>query len=119
MTEHNHATLQKIKRDLQEKRSTKYKTDSKDRLKKIAGKKIKTTMIGALDAVEKHFGFLWEDNSDVSSQMREIYDTVREEILDNGNNQIRNLNEEFEHYSIEWLRYKLTIPIIQKETQDG
>jgi hypothetical protein len=92
-----------------------YKISSKKRLKDISCKKIKTTMIGALDAIEKNFGFLWEDNSDVANDMRELYEKTREQILDNGNNQIRNLTEEFEHYNIEWLRYQFTLPIIRRE----
>ena len=96
-----------MKRDLEQKTKTNYKKDSKERLKKIARKKIQTTMIGALDTIEKHLGFLWENDS----KMRTIYETVRQDILDRGNDQIRNLDSELEQYDIEWLRYHLTLPI--------
>tara|TARA_R100000995_G_C3456368_1_gene110789 strand:+ start:123 stop:527 length:405 start_codon:yes stop_codon:yes gene_type:complete len=105
-------------------KSEKYKTDksnknkevSKDRLLKISKKKIQTTMIGALSTVEKHFGFLWgHENPDAltpeQEHMKELYDLVRSEILDRGNNQGRNLETEFMNYDINWLRYQITLPL--------
>ena len=105
-------------------KSEKYKTDktnknkevSKDRLLKISKKKIQTTMIGALSTVEKHFGFLWGHESPDAltpeqEHMKELYDLVRSEILDRGNNQGRNLETEFMNYDINWLRYQITLPL--------
>ena len=105
-------------------KSEKYKTDktnknkevSKDRLLKISKKKIQTTMIGALSTVEKHFGFLWGHESPDAltpeqEHMKELYDLVRSEILDRGNNQGRNLETEFMNYDITWLRYQITLPL--------
>jgi len=106
--------LKKMKQDADLQRKTKYKTDSKERLKKIARKKIQTTMIGALDTIEKHLGFLWEDESEQSKQLR-----VRQEILDRGNDQIRNLDNELSQYDIEWLRYHLTLPVKRRTQEDG
>ena len=105
-------------------KSDKYKTDktnknkevSKDRLLKISKKKIQTTMIGALSTVEKHFGFLWGHESPDAltpeqEHMKELYDLVRSEILDRGNNQGRNLETEFMNYDITWLRYQITLTL--------
>jgi hypothetical protein len=113
-------------------KSEKYKTDktnknkemSKDRLLKISKKKIQTTMIGALSTVEKHFGFLWgHENPDAltpeQEHMKELYDLVRSEILDRGNNQGRNLETEFMNYDITWLRYKITLPVKPLSTLQG
>jgi len=111
--------LRNLKADLESKRKAKYKLDSKERLKKIARKKIQTTMIGALDTVEQHFGFLWEDDSKQSKQLREIYDIVRQEILDRGNDQIRNLDNELNQYDVEWLRYHLTLPVKRRTQENG
>lgn len=91
-----------------------YKTKSKDRLSRIAITKIKTTMIGALASIESHLSFLWEDNSPESIRLKELYEVVRQEILDNGNNQIRNLKTELDQYDIEWLRFNLTLPVRNK-----
>ena len=82
-------------------------------------------MIGALSTIEAHFGFLWgQDESDELSpeqeHMKEIYYQVRSEILDRGNNQVRNLETELNQYDIKWNRYHLQIPIVsQKDTQEG
>lgn len=111
--------IKRKKQELETQKQTKYKTDSKERLKKIARKKIQTTMIGALDTIEKHFGFLWDDDSQQSKQLREIYANVRQEILDRGNDQIRNLDNELNQYDIEWLRYHLTLPVKRRTQEDG
>jgi hypothetical protein len=109
-----HRTLLQIKRENDARRKAKYKVDSKERLKKIASTKIRTTMIGALDSIEKHLGYLWEDNE----ELREIYEIVRQEILDRGNDQIRGLNSEMDHYDIEWLRYQLKLNVRSKQENE-
>jgi hypothetical protein len=100
-------TIIQMKRENEARKKAKYKIDSKERLKKIATKKVQTTMIGALDSIEKHLGFLWEENS----ELRETYEIVRQEILDRGNDQIRNLMSELDMYDIEWLRYNLQLKV--------
>ncbi len=105
-------------------KSEKYKTDkssknkeiSKERLLRVSKKKIQTTMIGALSTVEKHFGFLWGHESPDAltpeqEHMKELYDQVRSEILDRGNNQGRNLETEFMNYEINYLKYQITLPV--------
>ena len=41
-------------------------------------------MIGALDSIEKHLGFLWEEDEEgkADSALKELYEIVRQEILD-------------------------------------
>ena len=114
----SYSTIIQNKREVEAQQRAKYKVDSKERLKKIAHKKIQTTMIGALDTVEIHLGFVWEGADEQSIQLREIYNTVRQEILDRGNDQIRNLDNELSQYDVEWLRYNLTLPI-KRRTQDN
>jgi len=78
-------------------------------------------MIGALDSIEKHLGFLWEEDEEGKQNgvLRETYEIVRQEILDRGNDQIRNLMTELDQYDIEWLRYQLKLQVRnQKEQQD-
>lgn len=95
----------------------KYKESSKERLTKIAKKKVLTTAVGCLSVVEKYLGFLWGHNEDreltpEEQQLRDIfYDKVREEIFNVGNNQMRNIQTEIEQYDIEWKRYKITLPV--------
>ncbi len=102
-------------------REEKYKVDSRDRLKKISVTKVKTTMIGALSAIEKHLGFLWgldEDGNEPRTlspeeqQLKDVYEELRSEILDIGNQQIRNLSTELEQYEVSWNRYHMTLPVI-------
>lgn len=96
-------------------RDKKYKTDSKDRLSKILKKKIQTTMIGALSSIEENLAFLWENDNPkfTKNDMKELYNKIRSEILDKGNNQARNVDAELAQYEVEWLRYSVKIPVIQ------
>jgi hypothetical protein len=63
--------------------------------KLILTKRFQTTMIGALFEFEKAFGYLWgqdkneEDLTDNELDFLDRWDTVRNQILNNGNNQLR------------------------------
>ena len=103
--------------DYKKTREQKYKSDSKDRLSKIMRKKIQTTMIGALSSIEEHFGFLWEGDPEQARMMKEVYNKVRSDVLDKGNNQARNIDAELSHYEVEWLKYSIPMPVIQKENK--
>ena len=99
-----------------------YKESSKERLAKIAKKKIQTTMIGALSTVEKSFGFLWGHESDEplspeQEHMKSLYEEVRSEILDRGNNQARNLEAELNQYYVKRLRYQLNQPLVPRNEE--
>jgi hypothetical protein len=105
-------------KDYKTMRDSKYKQESKDRLSKILKKKIQTTMIGALSTIEEHFGFLWSDENVSSEQhkiMQELYNKVRSEILDRGNNQARNIDAELAQYEVEWMRYQVKMPVINQQ----
>lgn len=60
-------------------------------------KRILTATIGSLSKFEKYFGFLWGQDSDVLSEreekMLDIWERVRHEILNFGNNQIRLVDQ--------------------------
>lgn len=87
----------------------KFLKQSKERLEKIAETKLKTSFIGALNQFEIEFGHLWGLNSTQPTpeqqEMRKKWDRVRTSVLNNGNNQIRNLKKELEYYDIKWNRY--------------
>ena len=108
-------------------KEARYKDVSKDRLLKISKKKVQTTMISALSTIERVFGFLWgyDETSELTPEqehMKELFEEVRSEILDRGNNQARNLEAEFANYEINWLRYQITLPvkpISQQGEKDG
>lgn len=103
-------------------RESKYKSDSRDRLSKILKKKIQTTMIGALSTLEENFSFLWTNESGGpltkdQEVMKSLYNKVRSEILDRGNNQARNIDAELAQYEVEWTRYQMKIPVINPNNQ--
>lgn len=122
----NDKRLEILKLKIQTEKDASYKEDSRTRLKKIAAQKIRTTMIGALSIVEKSLGFLWgldENGRDISNkltpeeqQLRDRYAEIRSQILDLGNNQIRNLDSELTQYDVKWNRYSMTLPV--KPLQD-
>lgn len=103
--------------DFKKVRESKYKLESKERLSKILKKKIQTTMIGALSSIEENLGFLWKNESGGplskdQEVMKDLYNKIRSEILDRGNNQARNIDAELAQYEIEWLRYQIKMPVI-------
>ena len=102
--------------DYKRAREEKYKIESRDRLSRILKKKIQTTMIGALSSIEENFEFLWKSDGKALTKdqelMKNLYNKVRSEILDKGNNQARNIDAELAQYDIEWLRYSVQIPVI-------
>lgn len=110
-------SLFKNRKEKEKQQKDQYKKSSKDRLRKICSTKIRTTMIGALDIIEKYLSEHWESNSEGANELKQIYEKIRQEILDKGNTQIRNLETEFEQYDIEWLRY--TLELIVKPRDKG
>lgn len=72
---------------------------SKEKLSKFCESKVKTTMIGAIAAIEYELG---DKLNDPEWQM--WLSRVRDIILDKGNNQIRSLHDELNNYDVEWLR---------------
>lgn len=63
--------------------------------KLILTKRFQTTMIGALFEFEKTFGYLWgqhKDENDLTNMELDFldrWDSVRNQILNNGNSQLR------------------------------
>lgn len=72
--------------------------------KAILTKRFQTTMIGALFEFEKVFGHLWgqhkDDENDLTDKELESldkWDSVRNQILNNGNNQLRKAISDLGH----------------------
>jgi hypothetical protein len=49
--------------------------------------------------------------------MKSLYEEVRSEILDRGNNQARNLEAELNQYDVKWLRYQLNLPVVPRNEE--
>jgi|SaaInlV_200m_DNA_2_1039689.scaffolds.fasta_scaffold137313_2 hypothetical protein len=93
--------------------------DAKERLTKTTEKKFQTTMIGALDAIEKGFGYLWGTTESIGvpltaeqRQMKELYAMVRSRILDVGNEQKRNFLNEMNRYEVKFIPYRMEITFV-------
>lgn len=99
-----------------------YSEESRIRLETILIKKIQTTMIGALSAIEDTFGFLWgkdkRELSEVEAKMAEQYKMLRKRILDNGNNQMQAVRNELDQYEINWNRYSMVLEVKKEEGKD-
>lgn len=89
-----------------------YLDKSRDRLMTILTTKIKTTMIGSLHQFELVFGYVWghgkplDQLTEDEQANRALWDEVRTNILNNGNNQIRGMRQELENNTVHWDRYR-------------
>lgn len=74
--------------------------------KSILTKRFQTTMIGALYEFEKSFGYLWGydkdpdiDLTDREEKFLDMWEETRNQILNNGNNQLRKAISELDNAS--------------------
>lgn len=62
--------------------------------------RFKTLMIGSISRFEKYFGYLWNHGDDPKTQseskFRDLWDSLRIDLLNHGNNQIRLAMNEME-----------------------
>lgn len=84
--------------------------ESKKRLEKAIVTRMRTIMIGSLAAIEEEL----IDNSD-DIELKNVYDIMRQRILDLGNSQIRNITQELETYTIESNRYSINLKMKPRE----
>lgn len=101
-----------------------YEADSKMRLMTILEKKIKTSFIGAISQFESHFGALWGHGklehqlTEQEKLWRERWNIARTQILNNGNNQVRAVQQELSEYTMRWDAHSITlIPIPPNQKQ--
>lgn len=127
--------LSDLRKKASEANKQRYNDDSKKKLMNIARKKMNTAFIGSLAEFEKKFGFLWGFNNNgytkdelwLKEKLEELGMTeeifkswwleVRNNVLHNGNNQLRALEQEIAHYTIKWDRYSF-VPIL-KDTKEN
>lgn len=90
-----------------------------ERLRFYMEKRIQTTMIGALARIEQSLGFLWGHNKDKSEpltakeeEFADLWDYLRNDILNYGNKQIRQLKDDFHKYGgVFKTSYNYTFPV--------
>lgn len=102
-----------IKEKSREASQANFAEESRKRLDKIISQKMQTTFIGAISAFESNFGFLWgsgkKELTEEEQALFNIWQRVRTDILNNGNNQLRALRNELQNHSVSWNRHTLTI----------
>jgi hypothetical protein len=74
------------------------KDENLDDLIDSLSRRFQTTMIGALAQFEESFGYLWEDKTENSKAYFKLWQQVRNNILNNGNHQLRSALDELEEY---------------------
>jgi hypothetical protein len=96
---------------------TNYNQRSAMRLLANASKKIRTTMIGCVAEIEEAFGPLWGGNKPPEERTKEetdwfeLWQIVRKNMLNLGNNQIRAFGNEVSEYTITWNRHVNVMPV--------
>lgn len=74
------------------------KDEDLDDLINSISKRFQTTMIGALAKFEESFGYLWDDDTENARAYFKIWQQTRNNILNNGNHQLRSALDELEEY---------------------
>jgi hypothetical protein len=118
--------------DLKKIREEQQQNISSNALYQRSKQKILTTSIGALYAMEKQLGFLWGwvDTPDGESrkyvelteeqlEFKQMYEKVRAEILDNGNDQMKIMLEDFSDYDIKRKKHKINLPVVNRNKNLG
>lgn len=81
--------------------------------KDILTKRFQTTMIGALFEFEENFGYLWgldKDNlTEQEERFREKWENTRNQILNNGNNQLRKCIADLEKVNNNQIKYNYSL----------
>lgn len=101
-----------------------YKEASRKKLSKNIETKINTTMIGALDIIERYFGSIWGEGKPMSERTTQELewlarkDQLRTDILNNGNNQKRAAIAEINQYEVEWKRHHVELPVAPDQRKD-
>lgn len=121
--ENEHFYLKSIHDKNKYKNDEKYKEHSKRRLIENIGTRLRTLMIGSLSRFEKEFGYLWGHNKSGIKTKEQIelsnkWQKIRTEILDLGNNNIREAEKEIAQYTLSWNKYKTDFIIVPKDKQE-
>ena len=117
--------LKKVKEAAKKANQERFAANSTRKLEINLRKKFQTTMVGALAKFEERFGHMWghgiiiEDLDEEQERYREIWDVVRTEILNNGNNQLRGATEELARYSVVWNGYHADFQIVKQDSQES
>ena len=83
--------------------------------KNVLTKRFQTTMIGALFEFEQNFGYLWgldkdeRELTDQQEKFRSLWEDTRNQILNNGNNQLRKCLSDLEKLDTNNIKYNYNL----------
>ena len=92
----------------------------------LAVKRLKTVMIGSLSKVENALGYLWAQHKGPDEQLTDqelyfdnVWQDVRNNILNHGNKQMRLLEEELSKIlrTAPTVKYKYRFPVIENRNE--
>ena len=113
-----HEEAHRLRKQVYEESYEKYLETSRVRLAENLEKKLQTTFIGAISAIEESvFGQLWghglsaEERTEEQRWWYDVWQQVRTKILNQGNNQLRAMQSELALYKVEWLRHQKTFNV--------
>ena len=112
-----HNKLHLLRQKAKEANREQYLARSKERLIKIIETKLRTSFIGSLHAFEQTFGFLWgvnkqpEERTEEEKYFFDLWTKARNDVLNNGNNQIRAARNEIENHTVNWNRYSIQMGV--------
>ncbi len=114
--------LAEIRRHQKENSSGRRRCESKERLKKIVTRKVKTSFIGAISEFELAFGqILWghglpkDELTSIQKANKDKWEQVRTNILNKGNGQIRALVAEMDLHDVEFQGYRINFEGKQRD----
>lgn len=113
----DHNTLKKVLENRKKEVEPRYKIFSKDRLLKNLKKKLQTCFIGDISVIEEILGYLWgaglPEGKLTESQIKwkKVWNVIRKRMLDNGNDQIRAVENELAQYDVKWNRYQYNLEV--------
>jgi hypothetical protein len=119
----SHSEMRKVS-DLAKKANLeRQQNHARENLKRHIQTKFKTTMIGSLAKFEEAFGRLWghgvesDQLTEEQKEYRELWQLVRTEILNQGNNQLRASLSEVDNHTVTYnkMEYKFLIKDVKKD----
>ncbi len=109
----SHGQMKAMTAKMKDAKNERFLEQSRRRLDKIIGTKVRTAFIGALAAFEEEFGFLWGHNvpedelTQTQIDMYELWERARTNVLNNGNTQLRAVRNEIANQTVKWNRHHI------------
>lgn len=114
--------LRKIREQINQGQKQTRQEYAKGLLEDIISTRLKTSFIFAIAEFERVFGYLWGQDVQDKSKLTEsqlqflpLFKALRKSVLDNGNDQIREMDEDLEEFMVDLIQKT----IVMKSLKDG